>query len=327
MNTKKIVIGGALAVLLGYAVSVYWSFEPDTFSPSNYTAQQATLNHQQQVIGYETTTTLIHINQLLLDKPGGFLTNDRLPPSVFMDNMPAWEAGVLTQVRDMVLVLKDHISRSQNESRIDPDLKEAQPALNINSHSWNFPSAESQYQEAIDSLIRYRNRLTAPKTPNQKAMFYARDDGLVAWLEVVQNRLGSMSQALGSSVGEANLNMDSALTDSNGVMRDINVDNTKTPWLKIDNVFYESRGSTWAMLLLMQSMKDDFKEVLEESKATVVMDQIIEELEATQETVWSPMILNGNGFGLIANHSLIMANYVSRAQAGTVDLINILEKR
>ncbi len=39
------------------------------------------------------------------------------------------------------------------------------------------------------------------------------------------------------------------------------------------------------------------------------------------------MILNGNGFGLIANHSLIMANYVSRAQAGTVDLINILEKR
>lgn len=81
------------------------------------------------------------------------------------------------------------------------------------------------------------------------------------------------------------------------------------------------------MLLLMQSMKDDFKEVLEESKATVVMDQIIEELEATQETVWSPMILNGNGFGLIANHSLIMANYVSRAQAGTVDLINILEKR
>ena len=175
MNTKKIVIGGALAVLLGYAVSVYWSFEPDTFSPSNYTAQQATLNHQQQVIGYETTTTLIHINQLLLDKPGGFLTNDRLPPSVFMDNMPAWEAGVLTQVRDMVLVLKDHISRSQNESRIDPDLKEAQPALNINSHSWNFPSAESQYQEAIDSLIRYRNRLTAPKTPNQKAMFYARE--------------------------------------------------------------------------------------------------------------------------------------------------------
>ena len=99
---------------------------------------------------------------------------------------------------------------------------------------------------------------------------------------MVQNRLGSMSQALGSSVGEANLNMDSALTDSNGVMRDINVDNTQTPWLKIDNVFYESRGSTWAMLLLMQSMKDDFKEVLEESKAMVIMDQIIAELNATQ---------------------------------------------
>lgn len=112
--------------------------------------------------------------------------------------------------------------------------------------------------------------------------FQARDDGLVAWLEMVQNRLGSISQSLGSSVGEANLNTDSDLTDSNGVMRDINVDNTKTPWLKIDNVFYEYRGSTWAMLLLMQSMKDDFKEVLEESKAMVIMDQIIAELNATQ---------------------------------------------
>ncbi|SMY36369.1 DUF2333 family protein [Photobacterium andalusiense] len=328
MNKKKIVIGGALAVLLGYAVSVYWSCEPDTFSPSKYAAQQATLNHQQPVIGYETTTTLIHINQLLLDKPGGFLTNDRLPPSVLMDNMPAWEAGVLTQVRDMVLILKDRISRSQNESRIDPDLKEAQPALNINSHSWNFPSAESQYQEAIDSLISYRDRLVETKNPSKKATFYARDDGLVAWLEVVQNRLGSISQDLGSSVGEAHLNVDhDQLAEGNGVLREIKVDNTKTPWLRIDNVFYESRGSTWALLLLMQSMRDDFKEVLEEAKAMVVMDQIIGELEATQETVWSPMILNGNGFGLIANHSLIMANYVSRAQAGTVDLINILEKR
>ncbi|WP_275658126.1 DUF2333 family protein [Photobacterium phosphoreum] len=177
-------------------------------------------------------------------------------------------------------------------------------------------------------LIHYRNRLTAPKTPNQKAMFYARDDGLVVWLEVVQNRLGSMSQALGSSVGEAHLNVDhDQLAEGNGVLREIKVDNTKTPWLRIDNVFYESRGSTWVLLLLMQSMRDDFKEVLEEAKAMVVMDQIIGELEATQETAWSPMILNGNGFGLIANHSLIMANYVSRAQAGTVDLINILEKR
>jgi hypothetical protein len=37
--------------------------------------------------------------------------------------MPAWENGVLTQIRDMALILKDHISRPQNESRIDPDLK------------------------------------------------------------------------------------------------------------------------------------------------------------------------------------------------------------
>ena len=29
----------------------------------------------------------------------------------------------------------------------------------------------------------------------------------------------------------------------------------------------------------------------------------------------SPMILNGSGFGLMANHSLVMASYISRANA------------
>ncbi|KJG00908.1 DUF2333 family protein [Photobacterium angustum] len=319
MSKVKVIIGAVFFTCILYFLSVYWSFEPDTFNPDSYAAEQAKLNHQTLTTGYETTTTLIHISELLINKSGGFLTNDKLPPSLLMDNMPAWETGVLTQVRDMALVLKDNLSRPQNESHIDSDLKEAQPALNINSHSWNFPSAESEYQNAIDALTRYRDRLSTSRHP---AQFYSRDDNLVAWLEVVQKRLGTISQDLGSSVGEPQLIMD---REAEG--KEVSLNAPKTSWFKIDNVFYESRGSTWAILLLMKAMKHDFKPLLEEEKATVMIDQIIRELEATQETVWSPMILNGMGFGLLPNHSLIMANYVSRAQAGTVDLINLLEKR
>ena len=319
MSKVKVIIGAVFFTCILYFLSVYWSFEPDTFNPDSYAAEQAKLNHQTLTTGYETTTTLIHISELLINKSGGFLTNDKLPPSLLMDNMPAWETGVLTQVRDMALVLKDNLSRPQNESHIDSDLKEAQPALNINSHSWNFPSAESEYQNAIDALTRYRDRLSASRHP---AQFYSRDDNLVAWLEVVQKRLGTISQDLGSSVGEPQLIMDSKAEG-----KEVSLNAPKTSWFKIDNIFYESRGSTWAILLLMKAMKHDFEPLLEEEKATVMIDQIIRELEATQETVWSPMILNGMGFGLLPNHSLIMANYVSRAQAGTVDLINLLEKR
>ena len=100
----------------------------------------------------------------------------------------------------------------------------------------------------------------------------------------------------------------------------------KTGWLQIDNVFYESRGSTWAILHLLKAVEVDFQDVLEKKNAQVSLKQIIRDLEATQQTIWSPIILNGSGFGLLANHSLVMANYVSRANAALIDLRRLLEQ-
>ena len=60
--------------------------------------------------------------------------------------------------------------------------------------------------------------------------------------------------------------------------------------------------------------------------ATVSFRQMVRELEATQETLWSPLILNGDGFGMLANHSLVMANYVTRANAALVDLRKLLQE-
>ena len=42
--------------------------------------------------------------------------------------------------------------------------------------------------------------------------------------------------------------------------------------------------------------------------------------------VMSPMILNGSPFGFFANHSLVMANYVSRANAAIIDLKSLLNR-
>ena len=63
---------------------------------------------------------------------------------------------------------------------------------------------------------------------------------------------------------------------------------------------------------------------LDKKNAGVSLRQIIRELEATQHTLWSPMILNGSGFGWWANHSLVMANYISRANAALIDLRELL---
>ena len=281
-------------------------------------------NGQNLVTGYTTTATLYRIADTLLTKPGGYLRNDVTPPSVFLDNMPNWELGVLIQVRDMARSLRKDLSRSQSQSQEDRDLAIAEPQFNFDSKSWILPSSEQEYERGIEKLGRYMRRLPDTKDP---AQFYARADNLTRWLGDVETRLGSLSQRLSASVGKRRLNTDLAgdpeaqqSTDSDPVLE------VKTPWTKIDDVFYETRGSAWALIHLLKAVELDFADVLEKKNATVSLRQIIRELEATQDTVWSPIILNGDGFGMLANHSLVMANYISRANAAIIDLRRLLEQ-
>ena len=53
---------------------------------------------------------------------------------------------------------------------------------------------------------------------------------------------------------------------------------------------------------------------------------VVRELGNTQNIILSPAIMNGTGFGPIANHSLVMASYISRANAAVIDLRNLLAR-
>ena len=100
----------------------------------------------------------------------------------------------------------------------------------------------------------------------------------------------------------------------------------QTPWMELDDVFYEARGQTWALIQLLRAAEVDFREVLEDKNARVSVQQLIRELEPTQDPMWSPVILNGTGFGMLANHSLVMASYISRANAAIIDLRRLLSQ-
>ena len=88
----------------------------------------------------------------------------------------------------------------------------------------------------------------------------------------------------------------------------------------------EARGATWALLHFLKAVEVEFYDVLEDKNALVSLQQIIRELEATQQSVFSPVILNGSGFGMLANHSLVMANYISRANAALIELSELLSQ-
>jgi hypothetical protein len=314
--------------MLMYLVGVYWSFGVDSLDVKHEVTVAAEADNVAPVVGYTTTTMLIQVASTILDKPGGYISNDALPPGVFLDNMPAWEFGVLEMVRDMALVIRKDFSRSQSQSLENIHIKKAQPQFNIDNKSWAMPSAESEYRKAIDSLYSYRNALVGiSKAKNDTAQFYARADNLTSYFEEVQKRLGSYSQRLSASVGSDKINTDLA-GDSVAKQSSAEASHSevRTSWWKLDDVFYESRGAAWALLHFFKAIEIDFDSVLENKNAKISLQQIIRELEASQQTLWSPMVLNGDGFGVLANHSLVMANYISRANAALIDLNELLKK-
>lgn len=316
-----------VVVLLFYLLALYWSIEPAAFavreSALTRAEQKEQLVGEKLVNGYVTTATLIRVANTMLDKRGGYLSNDITPPGLFMDNLPSWEWGVLQQVRDFSLSMRNDISRSQTQSTEDRDLMEAQTNFNLPNDSWMLPSSESKYHLAIDHLDRYLARLTDDNYAD--AQFYSRADNLRDWLKLVEKKLGSLSQRLSASVEQHRVNTDLAGdAEAEKARPEGEQMAVKTPWLKIDNVFYEARGTAWALLHLLKAVEVDFEAVLEKKNALVSLRQIIRELEATQKTVWSPLILNGAEFGLFANHCLVMSSYISRANAAIIDLRSLL---
>src|SRR5690242_2758596 len=100
---RSIAAGAALLLVVAWAWSFYWSREPAPFW-----VVAETPAGERTVVGYSTVHTLIDVMGWLLEKPGGYLSNDVMPPGVWLDNMPSFELGVLTQSRDLARVLRNN---------------------------------------------------------------------------------------------------------------------------------------------------------------------------------------------------------------------------
>ena len=310
-----------VVVILG----IYWSREPGHFDVKANALEMADGDSSKLVPGFTTTAATMRAADIMLHKPGGFLSNDISLPSLYLDNIPNWEYGAINAIRDMARAMRNDFSRSQSQSQEDRDLAEAQTLFNNDATKWLLPSAESKYNDGIAALNRYLVRLTDER--DQDGQFFTRADNLRNYLQEVEKRLGDFAQRLGASVGKLRYNLDLA-GDPTAQQSTPTPDQerVKTPWLQIDDVFYEARGYTWTLLHILRAIEVDFESVLKDKNALISLRQIIRELEGAQETLWSPMVLNGTGFGPLANHSLVLASYVSRANAALIDLRDLLRQ-
>ena len=307
-------IGSAVlfVLLVMFGLGEYWSREPEAFNVFEIAAEQANVKNPKELpLGYTYSSTLIEIAETLMTKPGGFLSNDVFPPSVMLDNIPNWELGALIALRDATTALRNNIARSQTQSQEDPDLAKGEPFLYFDYKSWQLPSSESEYEKGVESLKAYRERVM-----KRDANFYARADNLRQYLEVLEKRLGDYSNRLSASTADPSITGDER---RQGAV-------ARTPWLKIDDRFFEARGYTWAAMHVLKAIEFDFRDILGNKTALISLQQVIRELEHSQESYLSPVILNGSGFGLFANYSLTLANYIARANAASIDLRSLLQQ-
>ncbi len=309
----------AAVVVAMFAIAWYWSYQclyPTQYDITEMALKETGVTDPKELrFGARTTAVLIHNMDFLMRKAGGYLSNDVMPPSVFLDNMPNWEFGVVVASRDLATALRNQLSRAQSQSPEDEDLGIGEPYYYFETESWILPATESQYQKGIAAFRRYLRRLQQGRAP-----FYPRADNLTQYIDILAKRLGSYTQRLSASSA---LHEETALVIG-GKPSTALTPLERTPWLEVDDHFHEARGYCWALLHIMRAIEQDFQEILRLKAAETPVHQIIVELEATQASILSPVVLNGSGFGIFANYSLTLATYIAHANAALIDLRALL---
>ncbi len=279
--------------------------------------------------GYTTVATTIELAEWLLDpRRGGYLSNDRFSPAIFVDNIRNFEYGMVIQLRDFVHSLRQDFSRSRAQSLEREELIEAEARFNFNHNSWIIPSTESQYREGIRFLEVYLEAI-ANSGPESR-VFVARQDQLEGWLRRQQFRLGSFGFRMRQNATTYQFN---PFLDRSDIIREIgelgeepegflnqyDPDRT-TPWRMRDDEFYEIRGSVFVMYHTMLALRTDYESILNDFNGMGLMNRILSELYAASSPMVSPVVLNGSEYGFVHNHSLTMAAHVTKAHLAIQDL-------
>jgi hypothetical protein len=283
------------------------SCKPGTFEVTPISGEKA---------GRNFVTVNIHLIQNCLDE--GWLINDKFSPTIFLDNKPNFQLGVLETVRYNVRNLRENLSRLRSTDSIDKYAAEAVNLFANDPAQWLLPSAESKYDAGTKKLQAYLDSLN-----QAKSQFYPRADNLIQLLEDYVSLMGGANTRL------INAPPDIAYTiglDTPGESNTAGIayHEVRIPWLKIDDNFYYAQGIAYALRHSFEAIRLDFAKVIKDKNADELILRIIESL---QRCYFEPiLVLNGGPADMRANHSLNLAGPFNDARQKTNSLISTLTK-
>jgi hypothetical protein len=256
----------------------------------------------------------VRTNQALVKQMmDNWLPNDIFWPTVFLDNMPNFQIGMLEGVRYNVRVLRDNLSRMRTTDKLDPHAEAAFTSLSNDPYKWWFPSAESKWKAGYAHLEAFYQDLL-----KGNSNFYPRADNLVELLSQYASLMGGVNTRLINAPGDLKetLAVEDQEVKGAGGARLVEID---IPWYQVDDNFYYAQGVAYALYESFEAIKIDFIEVLKDKNSVTLVDKILENLGRCN---FEPLIVfNGDPDSIFANHSLNLSGMFNDARQKVNSLI------
>lgn len=229
-------------------------------------------------------------------------------PSVWLDNMPNYQQGIMSALARFGFELQDQLGRTRGSSQVDPDLQIVSGLLQYPGDTWYMDlsssllpvaSAESQYRKARRSLLNYNTRLA-----KGEATFERRGDNLMATLDRIALDLGSSSAALAKQVNKTSYIIDT----------------------QADDTFYNVKGQVYAYYLLLTALSVDFEKLIAERELNSAWAQMLESMRKAA-LLQPTFVVNGAPDSqLMPSHLAAQGFYLLRARTQLREITNILLK-
>jgi len=242
--------------------------------------------------------TLIALVDRELAGPVGWRPNDFVlwGPGLWADNNSNRQIGIIQALRESVRVFKDHLTKV-SATEYDAALVDADTKLRNDEYKFWFPSAESRFASASDSLAEYIQGLHA--IPQASKPINRRNVELIRLFSAWTDLLGGAHAKL--------------------YEQDVSVFST-------DDRFYKAQGFAHVMAHLTAAVIREYAAELEQRQT--VIDLLLQfESSLSQAALLKPLfVLDGSADGWYANHRRNLDVYIVDARQLLYSVREELEK-
>lgn len=220
-------------------------------------------------------------------------------PAYILDNMPNFQVGIITSVKDMSGVIKKfaHQTKGQQEN-----IKKAEELLRYPSHIWLMskkgsfslaPSANAQYRKARSELLHFNN---------QNIQLTVSDFNMY---------LKQLARALRTQIQKN----DSQIIEHSSSFLDT----------KADDLFYKTRGYAFGAWQIAAAMGFDCKQIIIQNDVYTEWTYLLSFLKKTAE--FKPCFIRNGQLDSIfaANHLAVQNYYLERALTAILQIQNKLQ--